>query len=132
MRKRIGKGSIFRFTITLPGAARPLWPAVNPKSICAGLRVLAVDDNATYREILHSQLTSWGFDVVTAADAEQAIVELRKACEPKQPFRIAAVDFVLPGSTECNWASPSRPTRRCGKRGRRRLRPWNKRSTPSR
>jgi two-component system, sensor histidine kinase and response regulator len=91
-----GKGSIFRFTMTLP---RCQTPAVRRQSKVdlRGLRILAIDDNAAYREILHDQLSSWGFDAVTVADAEQAMAELRQSRRANRPFRVAVVDMVMPG-----------------------------------
>ncbi|MGD0464350.1 MAG: response regulator [Tepidisphaeraceae bacterium] len=92
----VGKGSVFCFTITLMLCQAPA-PRRQATVGLQGMRVLAVDDNAAYREILQNQLTSWGFDAVTAPHAEQAMIELRRAQRAGQPFRIAILDFVLPG-----------------------------------
>jgi signal transduction histidine kinase/DNA-binding response OmpR family regulator len=92
----IGKGSVFGFNINLMPSQAP-----SPRRHAAvgfkGMRILAVDDNAAYRGIMENQLASWGFDTVTAPDAGQAMIELRKARQAGRPFRIAILDYVLPG-----------------------------------
>jgi len=93
----IGKGSVFSFEIGLASCQAPMLRRQAAMGL-KGMRVLAVDDNAAYREILHNQLTSWGFDAATAPDAEQAMIELRDALEAGRPFRIAILDYVLPGN----------------------------------
>jgi two-component system, sensor histidine kinase and response regulator len=92
----IGKGSVFYFNITLALCETPA-PRRQATVGLQGMRILAVDDNAAYREILQNQLTSWGFDAVTAPHAEQAMIELRRARDAGRPFCMAILDFVLPG-----------------------------------
>jgi signal transduction histidine kinase/DNA-binding response OmpR family regulator len=92
----IGKGSVFSFNVNLVLCQAPA-PRRQANVGLQGMRVLAVDDNAAYREILQNQLTSWGFEAVTAPHAEQAMIELRRAQASGQPFRIAILDYVLPG-----------------------------------
>jgi Amt family ammonium transporter len=92
----VGRGSIFSFDVNLLICQAPAAPRQANVGL-QGMRVLAVDDNAAYREILQNQLTSWGFEAVTAPHAEQAMIELRRAHASGQPFRIAILDYVLPG-----------------------------------
>ncbi len=95
----VGRGSIFSFDVNLQICEAPA-PRRQANVGLQGMRVLAVDDNAAYREILQNQLTSWGFEAVTRTRAPtlaQAMIELRRAHASGQPFRIAILDYVLPG-----------------------------------
>ena len=64
-----GRGSTFWFTVRLIGteSAAPERTAV---AALGGLRVLAVDDNATNRTILSEQLSAAGLSVTTVADGQ--------------------------------------------------------------
>jgi signal transduction histidine kinase/CheY-like chemotaxis protein/HPt (histidine-containing phosphotransfer) domain-containing protein len=91
-----GKGSTFWFTVKL---ARRSQAAVLRKESCAdprGLRILAVDDNQTNREILQSQLSSWSLRADIAEDAQQALDMLRKANIHGDPYRFAILDMHMP------------------------------------
>ena len=73
------KGSTFWFTAELEkqtGSARDVYPS--PETL-AGVRVLAVDDNATNRRILRLQLEAWKMKVETAANGEEALKMMREA-----------------------------------------------------
>jgi signal transduction histidine kinase/CheY-like chemotaxis protein/HPt (histidine-containing phosphotransfer) domain-containing protein len=91
-----GKGSTFWFTVRLE--KRPfVQPAVRQGGLePRGLRVLVVDDNATNREILHAQLTSWMLRPDTAADALEAMGMLRSAAGTADPYRLAVLDMQMP------------------------------------
>ena len=90
----LGKGSEFRFTVSLqragPGAANTEQPA----GILQGLAVLVVDDNATQREWLAEALKRWGMRPTTASSAEQALAVLR---EPQRQFAVSLIDAQMPG-----------------------------------
>jgi CheY-like chemotaxis protein len=94
----LGQGSRFHFTArflrdgavesdNLPPA--PLFPK--------GLRVLAVDDNATNSRVLHDMLAADGALVEMAESGPQAFSKLLKARHSGQPFQLALVDVGLPG-----------------------------------
>jgi len=91
------KGSTFWFTASVARAAQPQAapPVVRPAA--GSLRVLAVDDNETNREILRAQLTDWGFDVETAPDGQRALRQLHDAVERDRPFSLAVLDMSMPG-----------------------------------
>jgi signal transduction histidine kinase/DNA-binding response OmpR family regulator/HPt (histidine-containing phosphotransfer) domain-containing protein len=94
-----GTGSTFWFTARLGAAAQV--PSRVPPATAAdmrGLRVLVVDDNATNREILQAQLTSWNLQPDLAPSAEQAIRMLRDAAVSGQPYRFAVLDMHMPGT----------------------------------
>ncbi len=59
-------------------------------------RVLIVDDNATNRYILHTQLDAWGARPEQAENAKQALEMLRQAREDKDPFKVAVIDLRMP------------------------------------
>jgi signal transduction histidine kinase/CheY-like chemotaxis protein/HPt (histidine-containing phosphotransfer) domain-containing protein len=90
-----GVGSTFWFEVPLPVSATgpPSVPGRNPLQ---GLRVLAVDDNATNRLVLQAQLTEGGPrpDVVEHPDAVVAM--MRAALVSGDPYAIALLDRCMP------------------------------------
>ncbi len=94
---RLGEGSTFHFTARFdladdkPGRSR----RPNPAAIF-GLRVLAVDDNATNRHILEEMLAGWGMVPATAAGAREALRRIREAREAGEPFRLVLSDAHMP------------------------------------
>ncbi len=100
-----GKGSTFWFTAQL--AKRSQIPALRKESGAdpRGLRVLAVDDNQTNREILQSQLCSWKLRADIAVDAEQAIDMLKTARGAGDPYRFAILDMHMPKTDGMQLAS---------------------------
>jgi len=91
-----GEGSTFRFTTRLhkqPGAARE---AVGPVGELDGRRVLIVDDNATNRKILSSQVASWGMHPA-AESGHRAIEELHAAAARGEAHELAILDMQMPG-----------------------------------
>ena len=91
---REGQGSTFWFVLELEKQAGDAAPPEMPVSI-RDKRVLAVDDNATNRAILRTQLTAWGCRVAEAADAEQTLTLLQEAAEV-DPFHLVLLDKQLP------------------------------------
>ena len=93
-----GKGSTFWFTARLEKSEnassrrRPETP-----TNAAGLRVLAVDDNSTNREILMAQLTNWGFPAESAPNGATALKVLEDAALAGKPFVLAVLDMAMPG-----------------------------------
>jgi signal transduction histidine kinase/DNA-binding response OmpR family regulator/HPt (histidine-containing phosphotransfer) domain-containing protein len=92
----LGKGSTFWFTASLdkqPARQRDGWLA---SADLRGARVLAVDDNATNRQVLTEQLASWGVRHALAEGAEQALALLRAARAANDPFRLVLTDMQMP------------------------------------
>jgi len=91
-----GRGSTFWFTARLEKSdlARPTRreTKVDPR----GLRVLAVDDNNTNREILRSQLESWSLRASVAGSARQAMQMMREAVRLGDAYRFAILDMHMP------------------------------------
>jgi PAS domain S-box-containing protein len=88
-----GQGSTFHFTITAEAAPAPA-PA-DRRGIPAqleGRRVLIVDDNATNREILRRQTSSWGMRPRDTAFPQEALEWIRRG----DPFDVAILDMQMP------------------------------------
>jgi signal transduction histidine kinase/CheY-like chemotaxis protein/HPt (histidine-containing phosphotransfer) domain-containing protein len=91
-----GKGSTFWFTARVGRRSQAQVLRKESAADPRGLRVLAVDDNQTNREILQSQLNSWSLRADIAVDAEQAIGMLKTASEKGDPYRFAILDMHMP------------------------------------
>ncbi len=92
----LGLGSTFRFTLTLgkqPVSQRPTMPQWGDIS---GLRVLAVDDNATNRLVVSEQLSSWGVEVEVRSSGLEGIEVMRQAAEAGRPFDVLLTDMQMP------------------------------------
>jgi CheY-like chemotaxis protein len=93
---RPGEGSTFWFTAKL---GRPAEPVVVPASspvVLRGVRVLAVDDNATNRLILRQHLLGWGMVGDEAACGQDALERLRAAAHQGTPYSLALIDLQMP------------------------------------
>ncbi|MCX2746987.1 PAS domain S-box protein [Arthrobacter sp. MI7-26] len=92
-----GEGSTFWFSIRLPLAKEHGSLAATPvPGLLTGLRVLVVDDNATNRFALESQLKTWGLRPDAVADARTALERSRTAVAAGQPFDVAVLDMCMP------------------------------------
>jgi two-component system, sensor histidine kinase and response regulator len=91
-----GQGSTFWFTAELEkqaNSSRDLYPS--PHDL-AGVRVLAVDDNATNRRILRLQLETWKMQVETAANGKEALKMMREATAAEKPYGLVLLDVQMP------------------------------------
>ncbi len=91
-----GRGSTFWFSVTLEkgrGAGTPLQIPTDLRRV----RVLAVDDNATSRDILDEHLTGFGIAHAIAPDGESALTTLRDAAASKAPFGLVLVELEMAG-----------------------------------
>ena len=92
-----GRGSRFHFTVKLGLAAGEPEEPVSPEPVSLhGLRVLAVDDNATNRRILEEVLQSWQMRPTIARDAVEALSLLRAAQAAGEPFGLVLTDAHMP------------------------------------
>ncbi|PTT61999.1 hybrid sensor histidine kinase/response regulator, partial [Arthrobacter sp. HMWF013] len=90
-----GEGSTFWFRIPLPVAPAATGP-VPTAGFLTGLRVLVVDDNATNRLVLESQLRGWKLVPEAVPDARSALVRARESAAAGEPFDLAVLDLCMP------------------------------------
>ncbi len=94
MDSQVGEGSTFWFEVPLPvpdsGAVTP-----GPARPARGLRVLVVDDNATNRLVLESQLWAWGMRPDVVGDRGPWSADARSAASG-EPYAIAVLDMCMP------------------------------------
>ncbi|MEI7635068.1 MAG: response regulator [bacterium] len=90
------KGSTFWFTAVFEKLPAESVSEEGMLEAFNGLRVLAVDDNATNRYVLHEILHARGCQCEQAVDAWDALTRLRDAAEQQQPFDIAIIDMEMP------------------------------------
>jgi two-component system sensor histidine kinase/response regulator len=90
-----GKGSTFWFCLRMPlDLAGPVdLPRVADLS---GVRILAVDDNATNRFVVHEQLNSWHLRNDVCESGPQALQILREAQAAADPYDIVVLDHQMP------------------------------------
>jgi two-component system sensor histidine kinase/response regulator len=98
----LGKGSTFWFVLPLATATDE--PRDGDATVeldtsyarLVGRRVLVVDDNATNRLVLESQLRGWNLIPESAADAASALEKAREAAAAGRPYDIAVLDMCMP------------------------------------
>ena len=91
----VGVGSEFSFAVRLPKQAEPQRILLAVEEI-RGAHILVVDDNATNREVLSSQLRAWGARPEEATGGPSALVSLARAREAGDPFAAAILDMQMP------------------------------------
>ncbi len=89
---RPGEGSTFWFTLPLE-PVHAIEHAQQAAALPRGKRVLLVDDNATNRRVLSSQISHAGYEVHTAAKPNEALALLR---HPGARFDIVVLDYQMP------------------------------------
>jgi diguanylate cyclase (GGDEF)-like protein len=89
----LGQGSRFYFSLSLPAGTQT---AMAEMHNLQGLRILVVDDNATNREILNSQLRQWGAEVTSADSGPRALKLLHDASSQHLRFSAAVIDWHMP------------------------------------
>jgi CheY-like chemotaxis protein len=92
----VGRGSAFYFLARFGSRQAP---AGRPSALPAlrDLPVLAVDDNATSRRILHDLLAHWGMRPAVADSGAAALTLLTRAAAEDRPFALALLDGRMPG-----------------------------------
>jgi len=89
-----GRGSEFWFTARFAKQAER--ERTIPPAEISGVHVLVVDDNATNREVLMTQLTAWGVRSEEAPDGPTALQALYLAKDTGDPFQVAILDMQMP------------------------------------
>jgi len=88
-----GEGSTFWFTVRLKRRQATANDSLYQTAL-EGKRVLIVDDNETNREILLSQVSTWGMRGDAVASGLDALNLLRAAAD--EPYRIVILDMRMP------------------------------------
>ena len=92
-----GRGSAFFFTIPVKLTAESVGRRTEEdKESLAGLRVLAIDDNATNREILSHQTGAWNMSCDLAKDGEEGLEKVKQALSTA-PYDLILLDLDMPG-----------------------------------
>jgi len=91
-----GLGSTFYFQVPLAVSSETAREQRTLPRNLHGLRVLAVDDNATNLRILDELLARWGLQVETATSAAAGLTKLQSAAERGEPFGLAVLDRAMP------------------------------------
>jgi len=92
-----GIGSTFWFTCSFEKQpSQRNHEAMNAGDL-EGVRVLVVDDNGTNREILMKYLAALDCRASSVISAREALEALRTAGEEGDPYRIALIDYYMPG-----------------------------------
>ncbi|MCK7459929.1 response regulator [Idiomarina aminovorans] len=63
----------------------------------SGVRILAIDDNLSTREMLYEMLRSYQVDVKVCRTGEQALQVFQQSVEEDTPYQLVLVDWRLPG-----------------------------------
>jgi PAS domain S-box-containing protein len=88
-----GQGLVARVELDLPVLDGPVTPDPEaPLPSLSGLRVLAAEDTATNRIILHGMLRALGADAEILASGEAALARWQEAC-----FDVVLLDISMPG-----------------------------------
>lgn len=92
-----GKGSRFFFTVRFKMVPERERKRPLPDSAeLIGARVLIIDDNATNREILERQTTSWQMINESAESGPRGLEKLHHAYKRGQPFDLVILDMQMP------------------------------------
>ncbi len=93
---RPGEGSTFAFTAAFDVARG----AAGPRRLADEFRdlpVLVADDNANARVVLANMLRSLSCRVTAVDSGEEALTEAQRAAQEGRPYRIAVLDWKMPG-----------------------------------
>src|SRR6266851_1054007 len=93
-----GRGSLFRFTMTLQKQRPFISAASDSRSGLERLRLLVIEDNATLAASLRKRLGAWGVRTDAAADRAAALELLRAHAAAGTPYDAAIVDLHLPAA----------------------------------
>jgi PAS domain S-box-containing protein len=92
-----GAGSEFWFTARFVKQTGGQHDLPSPPTDIYSTRILVVDNNATNREVLKTQLRAWGVRSEEVSDGTAALQVLREAQDAGDPFKAAILDMDMPG-----------------------------------
>jgi PAS domain S-box-containing protein len=91
-----GKGSTFHCCVQLAVQSSPTPTHDKTTLNLQDVRILAVDDHATNRLILHETLGALGAEVANAASGREAVAEWRRAAASGRPYELVLLDCRMP------------------------------------
>jgi len=91
-----GQGAEFRFDLTVKKSSPTYIATKAPNYELQGLRSLIIDDNATNRNLLIHQITTWGIKHDIVKDSIQGLTKLRQAAAAGDPFDMVILDMHMP------------------------------------
>jgi CheY-like chemotaxis protein/HPt (histidine-containing phosphotransfer) domain-containing protein len=91
------RGSTFWFTAKLKRQRELAAPKPLGFAELRGNRILVIDDNAINRRIMTLQLSRWGLVCDEASGAREALEMMRTAQSEGAGYRLALVDYLMPG-----------------------------------
>jgi PAS domain S-box-containing protein len=105
VKSEVGKGSTFHFTARFGRGREEAADGMRIRDIdFSAMPVLILDDNSTSRFILQEMTSAWGLAPEEAADADEALVKIKKAFDGEMPFRVLFIDSQLNGTDGCEVA----------------------------
>lgn len=91
-----GVGSVFSFDAVFGAVLQSALTEPGPPALpLQGLRVLIVDDNAAARVVFEHILQGQGMVTCTAGNGSDALVELRRALQAKEPYPLLLLDWKM-------------------------------------
>jgi PAS domain S-box-containing protein len=91
-----GVGSKFICDVLLGVSDNVMEKSLIPSVDLRGMKVLAVDDNESARNVISDYLTSFTFKVTKAVDGKDAMVAVQEADMAGDPFELVVMDYMMP------------------------------------
>ncbi|ACL02578.1 multi-sensor hybrid histidine kinase [Desulfatibacillum aliphaticivorans] len=104
LESREGCGSIFWFTVVLALQQVKRVPVISPEYDIVGKKILVIENNLSYREVIQSYLLSWGGIVDTAPNIEEAIRYLESQSSQGEKPALIVMDLNLPSLIDLDLA----------------------------
>lgn len=90
-----GKGATFWFTAVLPASAVETNDRVDEVSL-KGLRILIVEDNYTFADLMRAQAKIWGMEPIVANNGRQALEKLKELDGNGLKVDLISLDLFMP------------------------------------
>lgn len=91
-----GEGASFAFTVLFDPGRRVHIANNASVDVLSGVRAMIVDDNATNRDILHSQIMNWAMRNDSLSNGKDALRRLQEAAGQGDPYEVVLLDWHMP------------------------------------
>ncbi|MEX2588050.1 MAG: response regulator [Actinomycetota bacterium] len=91
-----GRGSTFWLEIPMTKASQTAGRSPRIPHLLEGRRILVIDDNATNRFVLSSQMRRWDVHADVASDAQEGFGRLKQAANQLRSYHAVLVDMAMP------------------------------------